>query len=43
MTGAKSAGVSGVDDTNSVSPAEQAVPERGVADDKPAKDIFKKL
>lgn len=43
MAGAKPAGVSGVDDTTSVSPVEQAVPEGGVADDKPAKDTFKKL
>lgn len=41
--GAKPAGVSGVDDTTSVSPAEQAVPEGGSVDDKPAKDTFKKL
>ncbi len=43
VAGAKPAGVSGVDDTTSVSPAEQAVLEGSSADDKPVKDTFKKL
>ncbi|WP_187202553.1 ubiquinone biosynthesis accessory factor UbiK [Sodalis-like endosymbiont of Proechinophthirus fluctus] len=41
--GVKPSVVSSVNDTTSVSPAEQVVPKGCVSDDKPAKDAFKKL
>ncbi|WMQ74546.1 MAG: Ubiquinone biosynthesis accessory factor UbiK [Sodalis sp.] len=41
--GSKLAGISSVDDTINVSSMEQVVPEVGGADDKPAKNTFKKL
>lgn len=43
VAGKKPAGVNGVDDTTSVSPADRAAPKTGAASDKPAKDTFKKL